>query len=183
MSGIAVWITGLPGSGKSSITDALKEKLPDFIVLRMDEVRRIVTPEPSYSDAERDIVYRCLVLLAKNLTEAGHNVIIDATGNLKKWRELARSVIRCFVEIYLKCDIEECRRREAKRQDLRGAPRDIYKKGEAGWPVPGVNVPYEEPVRPEIVIETQSTSVEAATYIISDYIRKNALLKQNRPSQ
>lgn len=172
MSGIAVWITGLPGSGKSSITDALKERHPEFIVLRMDEVRKIITPNPTYSDAERDIVYRCLVLLATNLTEAGHNVIIDATGNLRKWRELARSVIHSLVEVYLKCDIEECRKREARRQDSRGAPRDIYKKGESGWPVPGMNVPYEEPISPEIIIETSSTSVEAATNIISEHIKK-----------
>ncbi len=172
MSGIAVWITGLPGSGKSSITDALKVRHPDFIVLRMDEVRKIVTPEPTYSDTERDIVYRCLVLLAINLTQAGHNVIIDATGNMRKWRELARSVIHIFVEVYLKCDIAECRKRETLRQDPRGAPRDIYKKGEHGWPVPGLNAPYEEPISPEIIIETTSTSVETAANIVSEYIEK-----------
>ncbi len=172
MSGIAVWITGLPGSGKSSIADALKERHPEFIVLRMDEVRKIVTPEPAYSDTERDIVYRCLVLLATNLTQAGHNVIIDATGNLRKWRELARSVIHIFVEVYLKCDMAECVKREALRQDPRGAPRDIYKKGESGWPVPGLNAPYEEPISPEIIIETTRTSVEAAANIVSEHIRK-----------
>lgn len=175
MGGIAVWITGLPGSGKSSIADALKEKHPEFIVLRMDEVRKIVTPEPTYSDTERDIVYRCLVLLATNLTEAGHNVIIDATGNLRKWRELARSFIQGFIEVYLKCDIAECRKREARRQDPRGAPRGIYEKGESGWPVPGLSAPYEEPISPEIIIEAESTSVEDAANIISEHVKKMLL--------
>jgi len=46
MSGMAVWITGLPGSGKSTIADALKESHPDFVVLRMDDLRKTVTPEP-----------------------------------------------------------------------------------------------------------------------------------------
>ncbi len=171
MSGIALWITGLPGSGKSSISDSLKERHHEFIILRMDEMRRIITPEPSYSDEERDIVYRCLVFLAKMITELGHNVIIDATGNMRKWRELARSLISVYVEVYLKCDIEECRKREMQRQIHHGAPEDIYKKGEKGWPVPGVKAPYEEPLNPEVVIETERTSVEDAADIISVYIK------------
>ncbi len=170
MGGIAVWITGLPGSGKSSIADALRGALSGFVVLRMDELRKIVTPRPSYSDEERDIVYRSLIFLAKELTDLGHDVIIDATGNLRKWRELARSLIPGYVEVYLECSIDECRKRELQRRDTRGAPRDIYKKGEAGWPVPGVNVPYEEPVHPEIIIRAERTSVEDAANKISDYI-------------
>ena len=171
MGGLAVWITGLPGSGKSSVADALKKEHADFIVVRMDELRKVVTPNPSYSDTERNLVYRSLIYLAKKLTELGHDVIIDATGNLREWRDLARSVIPGYIEVYLKCDIGECRRREMARQDTRSAPKDIYKKGEQGWPVPGVNVPYEEPVNPEVVIDAGSTSVEAAADIISDYLK------------
>jgi adenylylsulfate kinase len=170
MGGIAVWITGLPGSGKSSVADALKKRHHNFITLRMDELRKILTPEPSYSDEERDIVYRCLVFLSMQLTELGHNVIIDATGNLRKWRELARSLVPRYVEVYLKCDIEECRKREMQRQDTRSAPKGIYKKGEEGWPVPGVSAPYEDPVNPEIVIDAERTSVEDGADKISDYI-------------
>ncbi len=172
MGGIAVWITGLPGSGKSSIADALKEMLPGFVVLRMDELRKIVTPSPSYSYEERDIVYRSLVYLANELTGLGHNVIIDATGNLRIWRELARSLIPEYVEVYLKCSVDECRKRELQRRDTRSAPKDIYKKGEAGWPVPGITAPYEEPAGPEIVIDVERTSVEEGANRISDYIKK-----------
>src|SRR5512135_3306603 len=171
MGGIAVWITGLPGSGKSSIADALKERLSGFVVLRMDELRKIVTPRPSYSDEERDVVYRSLVFLTKELTVLGHDVIIDATGNLRRWRELARSLIPGYVEVYLKCPIDECRKRELQRRDTRGAPKDIYKKGGEGWPVPGVNAPYEEPVSPEIVMDAEKTSVEDAADKISDYVK------------
>jgi adenylylsulfate kinase len=135
-------------------------------------LRKIVTPEPSYSDAERSLVYRSLVYLAEKLTEFGHNVIIDATGNLREWRELARSVIPGYVEVYLKCDIEECRKREIHRQDTRSAPRDIYKKGETGWPVPGVNAPYEEPVTPEIVIDAEKVSAKEAANLIDDFLKK-----------
>jgi adenylylsulfate kinase len=149
-----IWITGLPGSGKSTIAEAVKEKIPDTIILRMDELRRVMTPEPTYSDTEREYVYRALVFSAKTLYEAGHNVIIDATGNRRSWRRLARGLIPNFLEVYLRCPIEVCIRREKKRPITHAAPRGVYEKGRKGWPVPGIGVPYEEPEKPEITINT-----------------------------
>ncbi len=172
MDGIVLWITGLPGCGKSTAADEIKRLHPDFVILRMDELRQIVTPEPSYSDSERETVYRCLVFYAKKIAELGHNVIIDATGNRRRWRELARRLIPEYAEVYLKCSIEECEKREKVRQETHGAPRDIYEKGEKGWPVPGVNVPYEEPVNPELVIESDNTSVFGTVSLIEDFLRK-----------
>lgn len=166
MSGIALWLTGLPGSGKSTIANALKKAHPDFTVLGMDELRKIVTPEPTYSESEREIVYRALVYLSRKLTELGHDVIIDATGNLRKWRDFARQIIPRYVEIYLRCPVELCIRREKTRLETYGAPRDIYTKGKEGWPVPGTVVPYEEPLNPEIVIDTDNTAVEHTVEII-----------------
>ncbi len=160
VSGIALWITGLPGSGKSTIAEALKNTHPEFIILRMDELRKVVTPEPTYSDPEREIVYRALVFLAKKLTDLGHHVVIDATGNLRRWRDLARGIIPKYIEVYLRCPIELCMKRENQRLERREAPKDIYKKGAEGWPVPGMVVPYEEPLNPEIVVETDKTSIE-----------------------
>lgn len=174
MSGIAIWITGLPGSGKSTVADALKDAHPEFIVLRMDEFRKIVTPKPTYSDSERDMVYRAIVYLAKKLTELGHNVIIDATGNLRRWRELARQSIERYIEVYLRCPIELCIQREKKRIETHEAPKDIYKKGAAGWPVPGMVVPYEEPLNPEITTDTDKISVKD---IIAKIEEKIARLK------
>lgn len=162
MNTFAIWLTGMPGSGKSTIASELKRLHPDFIVLNMDELRRVVTPEPTYSDAERDIVYRCIVYTASTLVENGHNVIIDATGNLRKWRDLARKLIPKYAEVYLKCPIELCKLRERARLETRGAPREIYKKAEAGWPVPGVSVPYEDPLNPELLIEADRTLIPEA---------------------
>jgi len=172
VSAIVLWVTGLPGSGKSTIAEEIKRLHPDFIVLRMDELRRIVTPEPTYSDAERDIVYRCLVYVAHILVQCGHSVIIDATGNLRRWRELARQIIPGYGEIYLRCPVEVCAEREMGRLDTHGAPRDIYKKGAAGWPVPGVTVPYEEPINPELTIQTDKTSIPDALRLIEDLIER-----------
>jgi adenylylsulfate kinase len=162
MSGLVLWITGIPGSGKSTIADAVKKARPDFALLRMDNLRKIITPQPTYSEAERDIVYRSIISTAKVLAELGHNVLIDATGNLRRWRNLARKIIPRYAEVYLKCPIETCQKREALRKDTRGAPKNIYKKGREGWPVPGVTAVYEIPLKPEIVIETDYTSVDAA---------------------
>lgn len=172
MSGFAVWITGLPGSGKSTFADELKKIYPELVVLRMDELRKIVTPDPTYSESERDIVYKAMVYIAGKLTELGHNVIIDATGNLRRWRELARQLIPRFAEVYLKCPIELCIRREQQRLESREAPKDIYKKGASGWPVPGIAAPYEEPLTPEIIIDTEKTSLRDGIVSIEEAIGK-----------
>jgi len=157
-----VWLTGLPGSGKSTIARSLKERVGDAIILNMDDLRRVVTPQPSYSDSEREYVYRAIVYTAKRLHEAGHNVIIDATGNRRRWRELARRLIPGFLEVYLVCPVDVCMERERERIDTHGAPKDIYKKAEEGWPVPGRTVPYEEPTRPELTIHTDRETPEGA---------------------
>ncbi|MDA8215258.1 MAG: adenylyl-sulfate kinase [Nitrospiraceae bacterium] len=173
MKGLVLWITGLPGSGKSTVADGVKRHFPDFFILRMDELRKIVTPKPTYSEDEREMVYRAIVYMAKTLSELNRNVIIDATGNMRRWRELARELIPSFAEIYLKCPIDVCMEREVSRRKTRGAPKGIYKKGRAGWPVPGVQVPYEEPLNPELTIETDKASLEEALSVICEFLSRH----------
>lgn len=177
MKGLVLWITGLPGSGKSTIADGIKNHFPDFVILRMDEMRKVVTPEPTYSESEREIVYRAIVYTAKILSELKHNVIIDATGNMRRWRELARDIITNFAEIYLKCPIKICTERESLRKKTHGAPIGVYKKGRAGWPVPGVNAPYEEPLHPDIVIETDKASLKDALSVIREFINRRLTIQ------
>ncbi|MCL4537055.1 MAG: adenylyl-sulfate kinase [Nitrospirae bacterium] len=163
----------MPGSGKSTVADGVKRHFPDFFILRMDELRKIVTPKPTYSEDEREMVYRAIVYMAKTLSELNRNVIIDATGNMRRWRELARELIPSFAEIYLKCPIDVCMEREVSRRKTRGAPKGIYKKGRAGWPVPGVQVPYEEPLNPELTIETDKASLEEALSVICEFLSRH----------
>lgn len=172
MSGLALWITGLPGSGKSTVAVALNELYPDFVVLSMDELRMGITPEPTYSEAERDMVYRCMVYIAKKLTELDHPVIIDATGHKRRWRERARKEITHYAEIYLNCPLEISMERERLRLDRHGAPEHVYRKGEEGWPVPGITVPYEMPLQPELEIDTEKKTVQETVAAIQQFLVK-----------
>ena len=159
----AIWITGLPGSGKSAIARAAAAELrrlgQPVTRLELDEIRKSITPDPRYTDAERDVVYRALTYLAVVLTEAEVPVLIDATAHRRAWRDLARAVIPHFAEVQLVCPLEVCQERERTRP-LGHAPRDIYRQaGSPGATVPGVNVPYEAAASPEVEINTGGESV------------------------
>ena len=164
--GWCVWVTGLPGSGKSVVSEALLKLLEKNRIqaqlLSSDALRKVLTPKPTYTLEERDIVYATLVHIAKLLTQNGVNVIIDATGNLRRYRESARKQIPKFMEAYLECPLEVCMKREAKRKETRQAPKQIYAKalkGEAPT-VPGIGQPYEEPLNPEITLNTAKNTPE-----------------------
>jgi len=177
-TGWGVWITGLPGSGKSVVAAALLRILEQRNIkthlLSSDALRKILTPKPTYSSDERDMVYATLVYIAKLLTQNGVNVLIDATGNLRRYRENARKQIPRFIEAYLECPLEVCMEREAKREKIHHAPKHIYiraLKGEAPT-VPGVGQPYEPPLNPEITIDTTKYTPEECAQKIMEIILK-----------
>jgi adenylylsulfate kinase len=167
---MVIWITGLPGSGKSALSERIKKEYPNFYILRMDELRKIATPTPTYDEKERDILYRALVFIAMTLSRLGYWVIIDATGNLRRWRELARELIPDFKEVYLRCPIDICMKRERLRSIQYEAPKEIYQRAKEGWPVPGVLAPYEEPLNPELILDTDSMTIEEELTKIKELI-------------
>ncbi len=170
----AVWITGLPGSGKTTIAREVAHRLGDqkLKVLQLDEIRAVVTPRPRYTEDERDIVYSFLAYTAKVLTECGINVIIDATANRARYRQFARTLIPRFAEVYVSCSLETCMRREARRR-AEFAPKDIYVKAKKqGATVPGVNVDYEATEHPEVTIDSERITPTQAAELISDEIRR-----------
>ncbi len=161
----AVWLTGLPASGKSTIATALRPKLEALglrvDVLESDEVRRVLTPEPTYSPEERDLFYRALAFTGARLVEHGVSVIFDATAAKRAYRDLARSLIPRFLEIAVDCPLEVCMARDNK---------DTYRKGRGGesTTVPGLQVPYEEPLKPDLRIDTtKATPAEAAERVLA----------------
>ncbi len=153
----AIWITGPPGSGKSAIARAATAELQaqgqPVKRLELDEIRKCITPEPRYTDRARDVVYRALGYMAVTLVEADTPVLIDATAHRRVWRDLVRAVVPRFAEVQLVCPLEVCQERERTRTPG-PATRDIY--GQAGRPgatVPGVDVPYEPALAPELLID------------------------------
>lgn len=175
MEGWCIWLTGLPGSGKSTLARALINRLENIGIIAQivssDELRKVITPKPKYTEEEREIVYGAIRYIAKLLTKNGVNVIIDATGNRREYREKAREEIRKFMEVYLYCPLESCIKRESKRIETFQAPREIYQRAlEGKSTIPGIGAPYEEPLNPELVLDTEKLDSDACAQKILDMI-------------
>jgi adenylylsulfate kinase len=172
-----LWITGLPGSGKSTIVKALSRMLSESeieaVTLSLDHIRKVLTPEPKYTPEERAIVYRALVIMAQHLVEHGRkNVIIDATGNRKEFRELARKLIPDFAEIYVKCPLRICRVRETSRRSQL-VQKNLYEKamnGRLHGQLPGIATPYEESENRELEVPSDILSPHESAQKILDYV-------------
>ena len=166
----AIWITGLPSSGKTTIRRALVKRLNEagisVQVLESDELRRIITPKPTYSPEERDNFYNVMVYAGELLIRNGANIIFDATANKRLYRDKARGAITNFVEVYVKCPLSVCMQRD---------PKGIYKKAKEGGAntVPGLQELYEEPLNPEIVIESDKEKPEAAAEKIFQFLMRS----------
>jgi adenylylsulfate kinase len=165
----AVWLTGLPASGKSSIAAALKPKLEaaglTVEVLESDALRRILTPDATYDPAERDLFYRAMACLGSRLVAHGITVVFDATANRRAYRDFARSLIPRFLEVAVECPLEVCMERDFK---------GTYRKGQAGLTttVPGLQDPYEPPLAPDLRLDTRTTTPDAAAELIVAALRR-----------
>ncbi len=168
----AIWITGLPASGKSTIVRALTPQLEAeglrVEVLESDEVRRVLTPEATYSQAERDLFYRALALMGAKLVAQGVTVIFDATATRRDYRDFARSLIPRFIEVAVECPLEICMQRDYKGTYQRG------QRGESST-VPGLQSPYEPPFRPDLTIDTTNVQASAAAENVLGLVKKRFL--------
>ena len=148
----AVWITGLPASGKSTIARALREQLTgrgtNVAVLESDTVRKMVEEEPSYDPEARARFYRYLAYAGVLLTQHGIPVIFDATANRRIYRDWARQQIPRFFEVFIDCPLETCIGRD---------PKGIYRKASEGeaQTVPGLQEPYEPPEAADVIIDSE----------------------------
>jgi adenylylsulfate kinase len=170
----AVWLTGLPASGKSTIARELSAALvkagraPE--VLESDALRRVLTPDATYALPERDLFYRALAFFGSRLVAHGVPVIFDATANRREYRDLARKLIPKFVEVAVVCPLEICQQRDKK---------GTYKKGSEGLTstVPGLHEPYEAPVTPELIVDTTLLNASSAAQQIMDSLREQGILR------
>ncbi len=163
--GFAVWITGLPASGKSTIAAELNAQLRGrgvkAALLESDELRKIFTPHPQYDSEERDTFYRQIVCLGVLLTRYGIPVIFDATANRRAYRDWARQEISKFVEVYVECPLRTCMARD---------PKGIYRRAReaTATTVPGLQTLYEAPEKPEVVLHgDRDVPEDAARRIIA----------------
>lgn len=171
--GFAVWITGLPASGKSTLASALKEELESrgvhVAVLESDALRKVLTPDPRYDASERDIFYGAVAHMGKLLTDHGVPVIFDATANRRIYRDRARRAIAMFLEVLVDCPLSVCIARD---------PKGIYRKGREGIAseVPGLQEEYEPPERPDIVVKSDAEAPDrAARRIVNRLVEKGYL--------
>ena len=158
--GFTVWVTGLSGAGKSTIAHLLGKKLKEWgrnvEVLDGDVVRTNLCQGLGFSKEDRDINIQRIAFVCKLLTRNGVAVISAAISPYRDAKDKARKEIGNFVEIYVKCPLEVCAER-----DIKG----LYKKALKGK-IQGftrVSDPYEEPLNPELVVETNKETVEEST--------------------
>ena len=153
-----IWFTGLSGSGKSTISDVLVNKITDkgrnVEVLDGDVVRTNLSKGLGFSKEDRDINIRRIGFVAHLLTRNGVAVICAAISPYITIRNENRELIGdTFVEVYVKASVEECARRDVK---------GLYEKAFSGEikEFTGVSDPYEPPENPEVVCDTENETVE-----------------------
>jgi adenylyl-sulfate kinase len=153
--GFVVWLTGLPGSGKTTIAQKLLRELKarnlKVELFDGDEVRRNLSKGLGFSKEDRDTHNKRIIYVCKLLTRNGVNAIVSLISPYRSTRAYARENLPKFVEVYLKCSIEECIKRD---------PKGLYKKALAGeiTNMTGIQDPYEEPLNPEVLLDTEHDS-------------------------
>jgi len=170
----AVWITGLPSSGKSTLARALKAQLGaqghKVAILESDALRNILSDQPPrYDDAGRDAFYRLMAHIGGLLVENGVPVIFDATANRRAYRDRARRRIGRFLEVYVECPLDICMARD---------PKGIYRvaREDPENRVPGLQAPYEPPEEPDIVVRADQEPPEgAAARVIAKLVDRGYL--------
>jgi adenylylsulfate kinase len=147
----ALWIVGRPGSGKTTLgrrlVEALEARGRRATLVDSDEVRRAVTPTPTYGEAEREVFYRGLAYLAARLSAVGVVPVVAATAHRRAYRGWAREICPGLVLVYARCPLVVCEARD---------PKGLYARArrDPGNTLPGLGVAFEEPDDAEAVIDT-----------------------------
>ncbi len=155
--GFTVWLTGLSGAGKSTIAQALAPLLRErglrVEVLDGDAVREHLSKGLGFSKEDRDTNIRRIGFVAHLLARNGVAVITAAISPYRATRDEVRALIGDFVEVYVRCSLEEAARRDVKGLYARALRGEIPN-------FTGVSDPYEEPLNPEVVVDTERETVQ-----------------------
>lgn len=174
--GVTIWLTGLSGSGKSTIAveleHALVENKHQAYILDGDNIRHGLNKNLGFSPEDRAENIRRIGEVAKLFTDANIITITAFISPYKEDRDNARKLQNEgeFIEIYVKCPINVCEQRDVK---------GLYKKARAGEikEFTGISAPYEEPSNPELTIDTSVVPVEESTRAILKYLEENGYVR------
>lgn len=178
--GFVVWFTGLPSSGKSTLAGLLAKELPrrdlPVEVLDGDEVRQRLTRGLGFSKEDRDENIRRIAFVAKLLSRNNVCAVTAAISPYRSTRDEARGEIGRFAEVYVKCPLETCIARDVK---------GLYRRALAGeiQNFTGISDPYEEPLNPEVVVETDRESREASLRRIMARLDELGYLTLSQPQE
>ncbi|ALC81001.1 MULTISPECIES: adenylyl-sulfate kinase [Bacillus] len=164
-----VWLTGLSGSGKSTIANAVSRDLFDngyqVIVLDGDNIRHGLNKDLGFSDEDRQENIRRIGEVAKLFVEQGTVVITAFISPFQEDRQLVRDLVSDgeFHEVYVKCDLDVCEQRD---------PKGLYKKARSGEirQFTGIDSPYEAPDNPELVLQTDKNDLEQCKSQLFTYL-------------
>ena len=164
---MVLWLTGLSGSGKSTLAEKLYdefERLGEKVEQLDGDVLRGVFPNTGFSKEARDEHIRRVGFMASRLEHHGVVVIASFISPYRASRDFVRNLCDNFIEVYIKASLEEC-----KRRDVKG----LYKQALAGEikSFTGIDDPYEEPLQPEIVVDTEHQSLEQSFRQVMDYLK------------
>lgn len=174
-----IWLTGLSGSGKSTLANAVDAKLHELqvrsYVLDGDNIRHGLNKGLGFSEADRKENIRRIGEVAKLFVDSGQIVITAFISPFQDDRLTVRHFFHEgeFIEVYVKCPLEECEKRD---------PKGLYRKARNGE-IPdftGISSPYEAPVNPELVIETNKLSVDEAAEKIISYLAEKSIIRRKQ---
>ena len=155
--GVTIWFTGLPSSGKSTVARVLERRFRQaglkVELLDGDVVRTNLSKGLGFSKEDRDANIKRIGFVCHLLTRNDVIAIAAAISPYREVRDYNRRLIGNFVEVYVKCSIDECEKRDVK---------GLFKKARAGeiTGFTGVDDPYEEPLNPEVVCDTEKESAD-----------------------
>ncbi len=164
-----LWFTGLSASGKSSVANAFARRLFErgnqVFVLDGDNVRHGLNKDLGFDEKSRKENIRRIGEVSKLFVESGQIVLTAFISPYREDRQVVRELVEAgeFLEVYVKCSVETCEKRD---------PKGLYKKARTAE-IPnftGISAPYEEPERPEIIIDTELHSIEECVDLLTDIL-------------